>query len=197
MPRAHSRRARPARPCPLPLFSDGSLCSTDGNRPESTGFRENHHPRNTPPEVERFLALIELDPTTGCLLWRGPQRGDGYGRFRQEAAHRLAYVAAHGPIADGLIVRHSCHNRLCVNALHLQLGTHADNRRDCVEAGRQAKGERNGRAKLTEEQVVTIVARLRDGETLAQLARTYGVTRRAIRFIRNGQNWRHLRWRVA
>nr|MBP8195200.1 DUF3077 domain-containing protein [Azonexus sp.] len=38
----------------------------------------------------------------------------GYGRLRiegkQQRAHRLMHQLRHGPIADGLVVRHSCDN---------------------------------------------------------------------------------------
>jgi hypothetical protein len=45
---------------------------------------------------------------------------------RQWAAHRLAYVLAHGPIPPGMIVMHRCGNPACCNPSHLLLGTNAD-----------------------------------------------------------------------
>jgi hypothetical protein len=56
----------------------------------------------------------------------------GYGRFwlggRNEQAHRVAWVMAHGTeIPAGLEVHHTCENRACVNRAHLQVVSHAEN----------------------------------------------------------------------
>ena len=45
-----------------------------------------------------------------------------------------------GEITDGLVVRHTCDNRICVNPEHLEVGTHQDNMDDMVRRNRQAKG---------------------------------------------------------
>ena len=47
-------------------------------------------------------------------------------------AHRVAWEEVHGPIPDGLVVRHKCDNRACINVDHLELGTHKDNRHDAA-----------------------------------------------------------------
>jgi hypothetical protein len=45
----------------------------------------------------------------------------------------------HGPIAEGVVIRHSCDNRPCCEPLHLLSGTHADNVQDRVARGRTAR----------------------------------------------------------
>ena len=80
-------------------------------------------------------------------LWTLSWNHDGYGltsRFGQVIAHRLAYQAFIGPIPPGLCVLHYCDTPACVNPNHLYVGTHADNVKDKVRKGRQAKGERHG-----------------------------------------------------
>lgn len=87
-----------------------------------------------------FESHIELIPFHACWEWVGPKK-DGYGEQRnnprERRAHRYSYETRNGPIPKGLIVRHKCDNRGCVNPEHLELGTHADNVRDSVERKRQ------------------------------------------------------------
>ena len=144
----------------------------------------------------RLAAYTRLNPATGCLEWTATTGRWGYGRTTMDGrtvyAHRAAWIVAHGPIPDGLFVCHTCDNTGCVNVRHLFLGTHADNMRDMVEKGRAHPGEKHGRAKLTDDQALTIRRRRAAGERGVDLAREYGVTTRTITRIVRGENWRHL-----
>lgn len=66
-----------------------------------------------------------------CLLWEYSLDSSGYGRVTvngaQTLAHRHAYMEAHGPIPDGMLVDHVCHNRTCVNPEHLRMATRQQN----------------------------------------------------------------------
>lgn len=42
-------------------------------------------------------------------------------------AHRYAWEREHGPIPDGTLVDHACHNPRCVEVKHLRLATSAEN----------------------------------------------------------------------
>jgi hypothetical protein len=74
--------------------------------------------------LERFQAKWRADPHTGCWIWVGTRRGDGYGLFTSEGrpvrAHRFSYEKAKGPIAAGLVIDHLCERHSCVNPDHLQ-----------------------------------------------------------------------------
>ena len=87
-----------------------------------------------------------------------------------------------------MVVRHTCDNKLCINPDHLVLGTHNDNVQDRVNRNRSAKGENNGRAKLTVEQVKEI--RNDTILTKIQLGRKYGVDPKTIFQILNFQIWK-------
>lgn len=50
---------------------------------------------------------------------------------QQYAAYRFIYCALNREVPSYHdVIRHRCHNRLCINPDHLQKGTRADNQRD-------------------------------------------------------------------
>ena len=71
-----------------------------------------------------------------CIDWTGCRNNSGYGTRSWQGvsttAHRVAWMQAHGEIPDGLVVMHTCANRLCVNPEHLKLGTQHQNRMEQV-----------------------------------------------------------------
>ena len=126
----------------------------------------------------------------GCWLWQGHRDRHGYGVRGGRLAHRVAWELARGPIPAGLSVCHHCDEPACVNPEHLFVATHAENMADRGRKGRAARGERNGRAKLTAEQAAAI--RARAGESHRSLAREFGVDRTTVRDIVRGVIWRGL-----
>lgn len=135
-----------------------------------------------------------------CWLWNAGRSSRGYGKVSvcgwDRRAHREAFEAIHGPgSAAGLVVRHSCDTPPCVNPAHLLVGTQGDNVRDKVERDRQAKGETNGRAKLTEADVATIRAEyVRGCRTRGNIAmaRRFGVSDMLISKIMRRVLWAHM-----
>jgi hypothetical protein len=95
-----------------------------------------------------------------------------------------------GPSPANELICHTCDVPRCVNPAHLYRGDDATNTADKVCRGRQPRGERNGRAKLTAADVWAIRAAStgRHGE-LTLLARQYGVDRRTITDVIRGRSW--------
>lgn len=143
--------------------------------------------------VGRLLANINIT-AGGCWEWTGARTGAGYGALkvgkRVVTVHRLAAEYLAGLDIRGRDVRHTCDNPPCINPAHLLAGSRADNNRDKVERGRQARGERNGAARLSEEQVREIIAL--EGLPQKVIAARFGVTASAVRQILRGRNWRHV-----
>lgn len=73
-------------------------------------------------DERRFWAKV--DKTSTCWLWTGQISGDGYGQFavgrRMAYAHRWAFEAKCGPVANGLQLDHLCRVRNCVRPAHLE-----------------------------------------------------------------------------
>lgn len=155
----------------------------------------------TKPTVnDRFDRYVSPEPNTGCFLWTAGEARGGYGKFsagpgsrRTVAAHRWAWERAHGPVPVGLVVRHSCDQRLCVNPKHLSLGTHADNSADMTRRKRQAAGERQGLSKLTADQVLTIRGARNSGVVTQQaLADAFGIHQTGVSAIIARKTWKHI-----
>ena len=74
-----------------------------------------------------------------CWIWLGSKDKDGYGKMsickKDIRAHRFSFYIYWGFIKQKLIC-HSCDNPSCVNPNHLWIGTHKQNRRDCVNKKR-------------------------------------------------------------
>lgn len=130
--------------------------------------------------------VMTANRLAACWLWPGPL-SHGYGALHGKRAHRVVYEAAYGPVPPGLHVLHRCDTPACVRPSHLFLGTQADNIADKVAKGRQAKGEGNNHAKLTESQVRAIRSSSKSG---AALAREYGIAISTACRIKNGTTWK-------
>lgn len=143
-----------------------------------------------PIEVAHFWAKVEIGGTAMCWYWRG-QLTNGYGRFRGERAHRYAYRLHKGNIPEGLMIRHMCGNKLCVNPDHLAPGTMADNAQDGIRLGETLRGSRNGRSKMEEADARYIIENP-DKLTGRQLALRFGVSPATISLIRSGHRWAHV-----
>lgn len=99
---------------------------------------------------------------------------------------REMWEAAFGPVPEGLQVLHRCHDERCVRLSHLYLGTHQDNMRDRREAGRTARGERHGMARVSDAQADAARRALAAGARGVDVAVMLGVSKAWVSRLQNG-----------
>jgi hypothetical protein len=135
------------------------------------------------------------DAKSGCRLWTGGLRPDGFATLNlkgvRRMAHRLAWVDRHGAVPTGFDVLHRCDNRHCVNPDHLFLGTDKDRTAIMVRKGRNPilRGQKNGRAKLSASAVLQIRSDKRASKVVAA---ELGVDPSTIRYVRRRVTWSDL-----
>lgn len=152
--------------------------------------------------VKRFWSKVIIRAADECWEWQGPVSNCGYGNFsvggkrspdyRQWAAHRYAYTITYGEVPQQLNVCHKCDNRRCVNPSHLFLGTDADNVRDKISKGRDARGSRQGHSKITEADVSRIVEMYNSGKSEIEIGRTVGLSQASVSRIVRRETWTHV-----
>lgn len=129
-----------------------------------------------------------------CLIWPFSLFPNGYGQIRvgESSSHasRIMCQEAHGsPPTQKHEAAHNCGkgNAACVNPRHLRWDTAKGNCADRTTHGTENRGERQGRHKLTEDDVRGI--RLLTGMTNASIAAIYGVNRMTICDIFYKRTW--------
>jgi hypothetical protein len=148
--------------------------------------------------LSRFYDNVDLVniSSEGCWLWVGPTDNNGYGIFsvagRNRRAHRMQYEFCDGPIPPSLSILHACGNRRCVYYKHLRAGTAKANAIDRELHGRTARGQRHGRAKLTDAAVRSARALWAQGQSIYRLARNLQLSYAAMRFAVLGRTWKHV-----
>jgi hypothetical protein len=150
-----------------------------------------------PSAEERFWANVDRRGPDECWPWLGSE-DRGYGKLwvdgRNVRATHFSWELVNGPMPADKVGRHTCDNPPCVNPNHIVPGSQLENMRDKVLRQRQAKGERNGAAKLTPEIVTRIrseyVSRARGKASLRVLAKRYGIDPSTVHDIVNRRLWK-------
>src|SRR5262245_9587813 len=147
----------------------------------------------TEPVEARLWKSYEPEPNSACWLWSLTLNRDGYGLVntlrKTRQAHRVAYELAIGPIPRGMCVLHHCDVPPCINPAHLFLGTNGVNMADRDQKQRQARYERQWKAKLTQDAVRDIRAARAAGVTLNELGWYYDVWPTTIGYVVDGHTW--------
>ena len=137
---------------------------------------------------ERFWRHVVPRNKNQCWEWSGNIGSHGYGQFTIErgsvtTAPRFSYKLHFGAIPTGAVVRHTCDNKRCVNPSHLQIGTQKQNGADFVQRGHGNRGQVNGMAKLSNQDVIMIRT---DKRGATDIAADYGITRGYVLKLKRG-----------
>jgi len=142
---------------------------------------------------------FSIDPAKGCFRVISHKLDrNGYPLatrcYQQIYLHRHIWQECFGPIPEGMCICHHCDSKNCINSEHLFMGTQRDNMRDMMAKGRgnQARGEKSGKAKLTEAIVKEIRKRYKardrkDGRNA--MAREFHVSQSAIGDVLERSRW--------
>lgn len=149
----------------------------------------------TDDEVGFWERVDKRSSVRGCWLWTGGQT-KGYGAFGYRNgngyAHRFSYELTYGPIPPGKMIGHHCDTPLCVNPDHLFVCTAAENTADMLRKERQARGERAGSAKITENDVREIRSLHRDGISDRSIANRFAISASNVNMIVGRRTWKHI-----
>lgn len=147
-------------------------------------------------EPARFIEKVAL-PYSGddCLVWPYGKDEDGYGKVsvngKIKLAHRYVCTIVHGePPSPEHHAAHSCGNGHlgCVNPGHLEWKTPAGNMADKLIHDTHNRGERHVRSKLTENDVLKILA-LRGVKMHREIAAEFGISEGYVSIIHAGRKW--------
>lgn len=89
------------------------------------------------PLEDRFWPKVDKSDLKGCWVWLGAKRSTGYGVINLGGrgvglaqAHRVAWNLLVGPIPEGMMLDHLCHNPVCVNPDHMRVCSNTENSRN-------------------------------------------------------------------
>lgn len=157
--------------------------------------------------IARRLELRKsLDEETGCWIWNGAWNSDGDPVMRVEGKIRLvkhvsAWLYLARPLtATDCVMRRCKGGKLCISPDHMfRISSPKSAARFAARLGMHARGEANGRAKLTQAQALRIIAIVHDPllteiDVAAKLAAEFKkpLSPRVVADIRDRRTWKHL-----
>lgn len=129
-------------------------------------------------------------------------RGNGYlavnlslgSKFKTYDVHRLIMLAFIGePQKEKYLVLHNDDDKKNNKFSNLKYGSSKENSKDMVIKNRQARGERHGFSKLTNDKVLKIRARFLKGDNRKKIAEDFGICKRTVINIGKYKYWKHVK----
>jgi HNH endonuclease len=148
-------------------------------------------------ETVRFWKKVDKRGPNECWPWLAGVNNKGYGTFRDAGAPR-GWKASAPNVAFRLTygrkpkeIDHTCCNTLCCNPAHLEDVTHSENMRRIWQRGRgnwgYLTGTKNGRSKLTREQVEAIK---KDPRPSRAIAGEYKINKSTVLRVKSGLSYK-------
>lgn len=124
---------------------------------------------------------------------------DDWRREVHVLAHRVIWEAAHGLSPEELVINHRNGVKTDNRLVNLELVTQRRNMEHARETGlmQPLRGERQGRSRLTDRDVLSIYCRAHAGEDQLAIGSDYGVGRGIVSNIKRGWAWTHVTGHVA
>lgn len=145
--------------------------------------------------LDDLFARCEIK-ANGCIEWQMSRSAKGYGQTyfngKVMRTHRIVAILTYGKPEREMQVLHSCDNKICCNPKHLRWGTNSENKQEAIERNLIKVGDALPQAKLSEDQVLVILQKLKSGVLQKNLALEYGVSKGTIQLIAANKNWKHL-----
>ena len=148
---------------------------------------------------KRFWRKVSVGSPDECWMWNASKDICGYGTFQigvksSVKAHRLSWQFHNGRHPGNMNVCHHCDRPACVNPAHLFLGTQKDNMEDMSKKGRHhdVRGEAHHLVKITNEQVLELRRRVREGESATKVGKEFGICKSTACRIANRTYWGHV-----
>lgn len=164
---------------------------------EPRPFIKGHHRPKYATLADYFWTYCTRGNPSECWVWTGATTEGGYGvmnyRGKMYYAHRVAWELENKrPLPPKKFGCHECDNPGCPNPHHVWPGGVKENAEDMVSKDRQARGERNGHAKLMPTDIAAIRQRAETGEMFKTIALDFGCKGSYIGQIVRYERWAHL-----
>jgi len=116
------------------------------------------------------------------------------GKTIHSLAHRLVWIFFNGEIPDDMQINHKNGIKTDNRPENLELLTVSENTQHAynILGKKAARGEKQGSAKLTENEVIEIRNRYKTGETQESIAGDFHISRPQISNVVNRKQWAHV-----
>lgn len=155
--------------------------------------------KDTFDHLKKYIHLLEIDYINGKIRNKKVHlSGNGYYHLslkgRKITVHSIIAFVKFGERIIGYQVNHINGIKTDNRPENLEVVTSSENAKHAFKLGLSnpggVYGEKHGQAKLTVKDVREIRLLLKRGKTQSEIAKMYGVSRSAIKQIKNGVNWR-------
>lgn len=147
------------------------------------------HGQNPKPIRRPFKPHRKPNGYLAADLQRDQQRHRSY-------VHRLVWEAFRGAIPSGLEINHRNGDKADNRLVNLELVTRSDNMLHSFQtldpSLNRSRGETHHKAKLTEEDVRSVLRMVAAGDSRRIIAERFGISKTAVSLIVKGKNWKHL-----